>query len=118
MAIQTIQKPPIEEKKRTRKKTNVDPKEPEENSLVKSKHRTRNGGQKKIVLGAPKEIEARMAFRKVMEAFRNFCFRTHQPEKRAQAMFQPAQRQRQGPTRKGQGRCLSSIWTFSLGNTK
>ena len=76
LAIQTIQEPPIEEKIRTRKKANVDPKEPEERSLVKSKHRTRNGGQKKIVLDTPKEIEARMAFRKVMEAFRKVGFRT------------------------------------------
>ena len=41
----------------------VDSKKPEEHSLVKSKHRTLNSGQKKIVLGGPKEHEARKVFR-------------------------------------------------------
>ena len=40
----------------------MDSKEPEELSWVKSKHRTQNGGQKKIVLGGPKENEARKVF--------------------------------------------------------
>ena len=46
----------------------------EEHSLVKNKHRTLNGGQKKIVLGGPKEREARKVFPKVMKAFRNVVF--------------------------------------------
>ena len=71
LAVQTVQELPIEEKKEGEgKKANVDSQEKEERSLVKSKHRTRNGSQKKIVLGGPKEIEAREAFRKVMKAFR------------------------------------------------
>ena len=40
----------------------MDSKEPEEHSFVKNKHRTLNGGQKKIVLGGPKEREARKVF--------------------------------------------------------
>ena len=52
----------------------MDSKEPEEHSLVKNKHRTLNGGQKKIVLGGPKEREARKVFRKVMKAFRKVVF--------------------------------------------
>ena len=64
----------------------MDPKEPQEHSLVTSKHRTQNGGQKKIVLGRPKENEARKAFRKVMKAFRKVVLTlTH--EKRVQAMI-------------------------------
>ena len=70
MAVQTVQELPTEEKKEGEgKKANVDSKEPAERSLVKSKHRTRNGSQKKIVLGGPKEIEAREAFSKGNEGF-------------------------------------------------
>ena len=43
----------------------MDSNEPEEHSLVKNKHSTVNGGQKKIALGGPKEKEARKIFRKV-----------------------------------------------------
>ena len=67
----------------------MDSKEPEEQSLVKNKHRTLDGGQKKIVLGGPKEREARKVFRKVMKAFRKVGFRTYQPEKRASNEFNP-----------------------------
>ena len=64
----------------------MDSKEPEEHSLVKSKHRTWNGGQKKIVLGGPKENEARKAFRKVMKAFRKVVFALTN-QKRVQTMI-------------------------------
>ena len=37
----------------------MDSKESEEHSLVKNKHRTLNGGQKKIVLGGPRVNKAR-----------------------------------------------------------
>ena len=53
---------------------------------MKSKHRTPNGCQKKIVLGRPKENEARKAFRKVIKAFGKVVFVfTHQ--KKVQAMI-------------------------------
>ena len=84
LAVQTVQELPIQDKKEGEgKKANVDSQEPKEHSLVKSKHRTRNGSQKKIVLGGPKEIEAREAFRKVMKAFREVGFRAYQPKKGA-----------------------------------
>ena len=64
----------------------MDAKGPKEHSLVKSKHRTPNRGQKKIVLGSPKENEARKAFREVLKASGKVVFvRTHQ--KRVQAMI-------------------------------
>ena len=57
----------------------MDQKEPEEHSLVKSKHRNQNCGLKKIVLGGPKENEARKAFRNEMKAFGRVEFAlTHQ----------------------------------------
>ena len=63
LAVQTIQEPNIEGKKvKARERAKVDSKEPEEHSLVKNKHRTQNEGQKKIVLGGPKENEARKVF--------------------------------------------------------
>ena len=43
----------------------MDAKEQEEHFLVKNKHRTLNGGQKRISLGGAKEKEARKVFRKV-----------------------------------------------------
>ena len=57
----------------------MDQKDPEEQSLLKSKHRNQNCGLKKIVLGGPKENEARKAFRKEMKAFGRVEFTlTHQ----------------------------------------
>ena len=64
----------------------MDSKEPEQHSLVKNKHRTLNDGQKEIVLGGPKEREARMVFRKVMKAFRKVVFALTN-QKRGQAMI-------------------------------
>ena len=46
-------------------------KEKEEHSLVKNKHRNLNGSQKKIVLGGPKEEEARRVHRRVKIASQN-----------------------------------------------
>ena len=43
----------------------MDPKEKEEHSLVKNKRRILNGSQKKLVLGGPKEEEARRVHREV-----------------------------------------------------
>ena len=64
----------------------MDPREPEELSLVKSKHRNQNCGLKKIVLGGRKENEARKTFRKVMKAFGRVEFaQTHQ--KKVQAVI-------------------------------
>ena len=91
LAIQTVQRSPSEEtnKQRKRQKAKEDSKELEEYSLVKNKHRTLYGGQKKIVLGGPKVREARKVSRNVMEAFRKVGFRTYQPEEGAGNDFTP-----------------------------
>ena len=97
----------------------VDLKDPEEHSLVKNKDRTQNGGQKKIVLGGPKEREARKVFfRRVMKAFRKVVFALAN-QKRVQGMISNPHKGR-GKDQKGKGKegGLSSIWTFSLGNTQ
>ena len=89
MAVQTIQEPPSEEKKRERKRKRqrwIQKNGREEHSLVKIKHRTRSGGQKKIVLGGSKENEARKGFSKGNGGFQEGGFRTYQPE-RVQAMI-------------------------------
>ena len=80
----------------------MDLKEPEEHSLVKNKHRTLNGGHKKVVLGGPKEREARKVFRMVMKAFRKVGFRTYQPEKGASNDFNP--HKGRGKDQKGKGK--------------
>ena len=61
----------------------MDSKGPKEHSLEKNKHTILNGGQKKKLLGGPKERKARKAFQKAMNAFRKVGFRTHQPEEGA-----------------------------------
>ena len=91
----------------------MDSREQEEHSLVKNKHRNLNGSQKKIVLGGPTENELRKAVRKVMKAFGRVVLALTKQQS-VQGFFQPARRQKQGPKRKGQGRCLSSIWFFCL----
>ena len=64
----------------------MDHEEPEERSLVKNKHRNQNCDQKKIVLGGPKENEARKAFRKAMKAFGKVDFALAHP-RRVQAVI-------------------------------
>ena len=66
LAVQTIQGPPSEEKKRkkVKEKVKVESKELEEHFLVKKKHRIFNGDQKNIVLGGPKERKARKGLSK------------------------------------------------------
>ena len=63
---------------------------------MKNKHRTLNGGQKKIVPGGPKEIKARKACRKAMMAFRRVVFAlTSQME--AQARTTPRTKAKERP---------------------
>ena len=64
----------------------MDSKEPEERSLVKNKHRTLNGGQKKIVFVGEKEKDARKNFQKAMKAFRKVGFALAN-QKRVQSMI-------------------------------
>ena len=71
-------------------------KELEEQSLVKNKYRTLKGGQKKIVLGGPKENEERKASRKAMRAFRKGGFRTSPSEKEFKQLFLRTRRQGEG----------------------
>ena len=78
-----------EEVAKEKEQAKVDLKEPEEHSLVKNKHRTLDGGQKKIVLGGPKEREARKVSSKGDEGFQKGGFRTYQPEKGASDDFNP-----------------------------
>ena len=85
-----------------KERAKMDSKELEDHSLVKKKHRVLNGGQKKILLGGQKERKVRKASQTAMKAFRN--------QKKSQARFHPAYRQRRGPKRKGQGRRSSSSW--------
>ena len=51
-------------------------------------------------------------FPKGNDNFQKCGFRHLPTRKGCRHLFQPA------PKRKGQGRCLSSIWTFNLGNTQ
>ena len=57
MAVQTVQESLGEEKKWKRKKNRrkAAQKGPEEHSLAKNKHKILNGGQKRTLLGGPKE---------------------------------------------------------------
>ena len=68
-----------------KEKVKVDSKELEEYSLVKNKHRTLHGGQKKMVLGGPREIETRKVFSKGQNCLSGSGFRTYQPERSSTA---------------------------------
>ena len=52
-----------QEKVKEKEKAKVDSKEREERSLVKNKHRILNGSLQRVVLGGPKEEEARKVLR-------------------------------------------------------
>ena len=69
--------------KRSEEKVKVkeDPKGPEERSLAMNKHKILNGGQKRTLLGGPKERKARKACHKAMMAFRKVGFALYQPDK-------------------------------------
>ena len=54
-----------------KERATVDSKELDEHSLVNKKHTILNGGQKKILLGGPKERKVRKASQTAMKAFRN-----------------------------------------------
>ena len=89
LAVQTVERSASEEtkKQRKRQKAKADSKELEEYSLVKNKHRTLYGGQKKIVLGGPKVREATKVSRKVMEACQKDGLFALINQKRVQAMI-------------------------------
>ena len=87
---------------------------PEKHSLANNKHKILNGGQKRTLLGGPKERKARKAGQKVMMAFRRVVFALTSQTK-AQARTTPrTQAKRKDQKGKEQGRSLSSIRTFSL----
>ena len=64
-------------------KVKLDSKEAQEHSLVKNKHRTLNGGQKRTLLDGQKERKGRKACLKGNDGFQKSGFRTYQPEKGA-----------------------------------
>ena len=91
----------MKRREKAKEKAKVDSMEPEEHSLVKSKHRIPSDGQKKGVLGGPKETEARQACSKGNEGFRKSGFRTYQPEKGASNDLNPHTSRGKDQKRKG-----------------
>ena len=85
------------------------PKGPEEHSLAKNEHKILNGGQKRTLLGGPKERKARRACQKAILASRRVVLRPYQPDKGRRQGLSPNHGQRKGPKRKRQGMDLSSI---------
>ena len=57
-----------------KEKVKEDPKGPKEHSLAMNKHKILYGGQKRTLLGGPKERKARKACQKAMMAFRRVVF--------------------------------------------
>ena len=85
-----------------KERATVDSKELDEHSLVNNKHTILNGGQKKILLGGPKE-KGKKGFSNCNEGFQK-------PEKGTSKDFIQHTGRGRGPKRKGQGRRLSSSW--------
>ena len=79
---------PGEEKKRKNAKEKVkgDPKGPEEHSPVMNKHKILNGGQRRTLLGGPKERKARKACQKATMAFRRVVFLLYQARIKSRTM--------------------------------
>ena len=63
-----------EEKEREKESTKVYPKEAEEHSLAKNKHKIPKFGQKRTLLGGPQETKARKACQKAMMTIRRVVF--------------------------------------------
>ena len=82
MAVQSVPKSPSLKKKKAKEKVTakVGAKELVKHTLVKKKHKTLNGGQKKMVFSGPKVKEARKVLRKVKNYLSESDFRTYQPE--------------------------------------
>ena len=95
----------------------VDPKELAEHTWVKNKHRTLNGGRKKIVRGGQQEKEAIMVFRKVMKAFRKVVFALTN-QKTVQAMI-PTRTKAEARTKKEKVKKVPILnLYFQPGNTQ
>ena len=106
-----------EEKEREKESKKVFPKEAEEHWLAKNKHKILKCGQKRTLLGGPKDAKARKACQKAMMAFRRVVF-TLTSQRKAQARIVPRTKAREGSQR---GKCMEerssvSIPTFSLWN--
>ena len=76
LAVQTVQRSPGAERKRQRQKGKSGFKRTGRAFLGEDKHRILNGGQKKTLLGGPKERKARKTshFQKAMKASREVLF--------------------------------------------
>ena len=92
----------------------VHPKEAEEQSLAKNKHKILKCGQKRTLLGGTKDAKTRKACQKAMMAFRRMVFAHTSQIKAASKDSSQNKGKRKVPKRKRQGRSSSSIRTFSL----
>ena len=70
--------------------------------MAKNKHKILECGQKRVLLGGPKDAKARKACQKPMLAFRSVVFRPHQPDKGAGKDY--IQNKRKGKSQKGKGK--------------
>ena len=102
LVVQTTQGPPAEKKKREKENTKVYPKEAEEHFMAKNKHKILKCGQKRTLLGGPKDAKARKACQKAMMAFRRLVFVLTSPTK-VQARIFPQNKGR-GKDQKGNGK--------------
>ena len=105
------------EKVKEKEKAKVDPEELVEHTLVKNKHRTLNGGQKKIVFGGPLVKEARKVLRQPTATSLKMIS-VPIIQRKVQVMNTTRTKEEARIRQeKRQGKCLSSIRTFSLRNT-
>ena len=97
LAVQTIQGPPGDKKKRKGKRQQIG-----RAFFVMKKRKILNGGKKRTQFGGPKESKARRACQKAMLASARVCFRPYQPDKGASKDF--LQNKGRGKDRKGKGK--------------
>ena len=104
LAVQTIQGPPGEQKKRKgkRKAQRYIQKKEEDHSLAKNKHKILKCGQKRALLGGPKDAKARKDCQKAMMALRRVVF-AFASQIKAQARITPRTKATESP-QKGRGK--------------
>ena len=88
LAVRTIQGPPGEKKKR-KGKGKGRRRSKRTGRAFFGDERSTNGGQKRTLLGGPKERKARKAGQKAMMVFRRAVFAPYQPDKGAHKDFSP-----------------------------
>ena len=115
LAVQPIQGPLGEDKEKAKEKVKEDRKKTEEHSLAMNKHKILHGGQKRTLLGGPKDRKAREACRKATMAFQKGEEKTKKEKARKELVSNPDLQPQKHPTKQDMAmpgnQTIGSHWT-------